>query len=346
MPTKSAKPVPFHWSHTRDQTFQACPRRYFYRYRLAPGAWRRDAAPEAQRAFLLSQLTTWDLVLGNEIHARARELAHALVKRKPKPTAPVLRDRTRAALNRLYQTSKSPERFFRDPAGFPLLLSTFYDRDIGSAAVERVRTKMTRCLAELVDSPVWGELAQCAPADVRVIDQAVCWSEENLTVWAAPDLVYLDPSARPVILDWKTGRADRGGTCDQLYLYAWYVRDVLKLPVEPFGFEGRVVELASGNTWSVDFQQTDIEQAREQFRNRALALRDLHLDGSLEDFPLTSRPSLCRACPFWEFCETKLRDRALPFNLQPAPLAPETGCMYDPTAHDAGPDRALHPISG
>jgi hypothetical protein len=308
MPGTASEQQPICWSHTRDLLLRTCARRYYYRYHLANGGWRAGAPPEVRRAYVLAQLTTLDLVLGTAIHTRAREVATAIVTRRPRPTAELLLARTRAALNRVWKASRDLAAFHRDPRCHPVLLDVYYGREVDPESIERVRTKMKRCLAALVDCPVWTVLEGCTPAEVWIIDAPVQITVDGVLVWIVPDLVYARAGKRTVVLDWKTGRVDEATVLDQLCLGALAVRDALAVPAGRDGYQGLVVELTTGEVHSTDLSEDDLASAEERIRWGGEAMRALDSGPGgdprdrIDDFPMTDQRAGCPKCPFWELC--------------------------------------------
>jgi hypothetical protein len=141
----------FAWSHTRDRMLWSCTRRYYYRYYLADGGWKRDASRATRQAYVLSQLTSLELVLGTSLHARAREIASAITAGRPRPTLAPLRDCVRADLNQVYSNSRNQQDFIRDPRGHPMLLGIYYQRGVSEQTIARIRDRMDQCLVHLVE---------------------------------------------------------------------------------------------------------------------------------------------------------------------------------------------------
>ncbi len=56
------------WSVTRARTFQECPRRYYYRYHLAPEARRPHAPAAASDADRVKNLVGLEAWAGNVVH--------------------------------------------------------------------------------------------------------------------------------------------------------------------------------------------------------------------------------------------------------------------------------------
>lgn len=200
MPNSAPTDPTFSWSHSRDQLLRSCTRRYYYRYYLAHGGWRRDANRSSRRAYALTQLTTFELALGTSLHARAREIASAIVSGIPRPTLETLRERVRADLNQLYHRSRDRRAFLRDPRSHPILLSAYYARGVSESLIEGIRERMDQCLGHLLCSEVWAALETCPAGTVHVIDAPAVFQADQIPTWVAPDLVYTSPGDRTTIV--------------------------------------------------------------------------------------------------------------------------------------------------
>jgi hypothetical protein len=300
------------WSHTRDETFRECRRKYYYRYYGGTGGWTARAPEAVRHVYRLTQLTSFDQALGTAIHARARELAYAVLHEHPLPDLATLTERTRAELNQLYLRSRNLTEFLRRPREHPVLLSAYYGRGMSDTTVARIRGKMERCLSHLLESPIWTTLAGCPTNSAWLFDSPGSVQMADTAVWAVPDLVFTDPSGRPVIVDWKTGRVVRETALAQLGIYAWFVRDTLALPPPPDGYAGYAVELQSGDVWAFALGTAEIQAAEQRTRSSVA-----EMDGLLEDphgdttaqigqFPLARRRARCPECNYWELCEPEM----------------------------------------
>lgn len=306
------------WSHTRDEVFRECRRKYFYRYYGGTGGWSARAPETVRQVYRLTQLTSLDQALGSAIHSRAREIASAVLQERPLPHLATLIERTRAELNQLVRRSRNLPAFLRGPSEHPVLLSSYYGRGLSDETVARIRGKMERCLMHLLESPIWSVLAGRPADSVWFSDSRGTFQVEETTVWAAPDLVYLDPGGRPVVVDWKTGRVARDTALAQLGIYAWFVSDTLALPLPEDGYAGQAVELQSGDVWAFTLGRAEIQAAEQRMRASVARMEalveDLHggTPAQICHFPQTARRARCPECNYWELCESDIRGASLP----------------------------------
>ena len=297
------------WSHTRDRTLRECPRRYYYQYHAAAGGWRSDAPPLVHRAFALRCLTTLDLLLGTEVHARAQEIGTQVCAGIAIPGAGQLRHHTRSALAAVWRRRSVPT-FLRDPAGHPMLLGFYYQRGIGGRETDRIRQKLMDCHDNLVRSPVWAEVAPSAGSEVFTVDSLASFLHKGIRVLVAPDLIFRS-GATLMLVDWKTGSAPDAR--EQMALYALFARETLKVPFTEGSYCARVVDLTLGEEVSWNVTSTDLVAAEERIREGALRIRSYHRDPAgrlplpIRAFPLTRQRWRCSHCPFWEFCAAELQ---------------------------------------
>ncbi|HEX8271539.1 MAG TPA: PD-(D/E)XK nuclease family protein [Longimicrobiaceae bacterium] len=301
------------WSHTRDEIFRDCARKYYYRYYGGAGGWSLRAPEMTRRIYRLTQLTSFDQALGIAIHARAREIAAAVLQGAPLPSLALLEERTRAELNRLYLGSKDLTAFRRDPGAHPVLLSVYYGRGVAERTLQRIRVKMKACLVHLLESPIWVALGRCHPASVWLTDAPGAFIFEEISIWATPDLVFAGTDGCPTIVDWKTGRVVGEKALAQLGIYARFVKDSLAQPLPARGFIGKVADLQHGETWEFALTELEIAAADHRIRESVKAMDALLLDPKqglprpITSFPLAARPARCPECNYWELCEPQIR---------------------------------------
>ena len=309
--TRTEQPL-FSWSHSRQRTLDACPRRYYWRYYAAHNGWERGAPAVARAAWTLKQLTTYPMALGTAIHEQARRVASAVRAGRPAPDYGALHDGARAALNGLYRRSRDRAAFLAAPSRHPITEDAYYGREPAPERFEQLRERLGRCLTNLLDQPLWDALAGLPPSAVRLIDTVATVTVDGVVVYVAPDLVFRTPHGGWVVLDWKTGAPDADGAGAQLAQYALYVRDALGLAPWEGAYEGRVVDLGTGRTTVFRVQSDDLAAARARVaggvaRMRAY-LRDAPRNVPLpaDAFPLAADRRSCRTCPFRELCAPAL----------------------------------------
>jgi hypothetical protein len=307
MPAKATPP--FSWSYTRDRTLAECERRYFYQYYAAYGGWRPDAPVESRLAYELKQLMTLDMVLGREVHARAREIALAIQLHHEPPCLAIIRERTRRALNAVYREScvSAADRAGARRRG--VLREIYYGGGVEPEKIARIRTKMEQCLSALVGSSVWDEVRQCSPADIRLIDTPSTFRLAEVDAYAVPDLLYRCNCVWTIV-DWKTGST--ADVTRQLALYALFIRQMLRLPNDASQLVVKVVVLSEGRDEVVPITSEDLEAVASWAKESVGRMRHLLVDidanvpAPRESFAMTSRWPLCQRCNYLRCCAAEL----------------------------------------
>ena len=322
MSSADATPT-FSWSYSRDRTLEACDRRYFYQYYAAHGGWRTDAPADSRLAFELKQLVTLDMVLGTELHARAREMALAIRSHREPPSAAVLRERTRQALNHAYRDSRVATYHRTTVSPSRMLREIYYGGRIEPEKITRIQEKMERCLTTLSDSSVWADLRCCSPSEIRVVEALSTFRLAGVNVYAAPDLLYRF-NCEWTLVEWKTGASD--DVARQLALYAIFAQKILRLIEDPRELVAKVVLLSEGRDEIISLSTEDLERALEWVSVSVGRMRRLLVDSDSnvpmprESFAMTTRWSLCQRCNFLRCCAAELglgRDSSGPSDTQP-----------------------------
>ena len=309
----------FSWSHSRDNTFWECARRYYLRYYGGHNGWLAPPGDEgeARLAYVLKHLVTLHTVAGTAIHDCARDSVLSVRAGESPLSLPQMTRRVHGTLHHVCRCSKDRDAFLRDPKRNPMVHSIYYRERWDEGEVEMVRDKVERCLGNLAASGIWAELAGYAPEEIVVVDKLDTVTVDGVTLYAAPDLV-LHSGEQVTVLDWKTGTGEEV-VLPQLSLYAFYVERKLGLRFKPGCWMGRVVRLYEGTDESLEIRRTDLIKAEGRMRTSIDAMR-----GYLEDpeknrpmprdaFPLAHRALRwrCPYCPFFEMCTEHLGKRGV-----------------------------------
>lgn len=304
------------WSRSRHETLSVCPRRYYYHYY---GSWKgwdpSEAGPEAQRAYLLKQLTGLRAELGRCLHRRAYEVGFRVAQGLEAPSPDELQQRTRAELNDLVRSSRARRAFRRRPSRHPFLRSAWYGDGPDEQEIAEVEERLGRVHEALNGHPVWAAVKRDELEVAYLHDPDVppepSFELDGVPVYAEPDLVLRRPeNGDGIVVDWKSGRERRRDGW-QVALCAIAVRETTgRTPVR-----GRVEYLARGSARRValddDLLEAALDRARESLSDMESRLEDRGENRPMpkEAFPLTERRSACGWCGFYELCEEELRQR-------------------------------------
>ena len=281
----------FSWSISRHDSFQACRRRYFYAYYVAP----EDA--EVKRLKRLSALPLW---AGSVVHETIEEI---LKTREVMPSETEQEAIVRAAVHsrmladwRLSEAASPDFRLFEHEYGTPVEPE---DKKIVVGIV-------MRSLRNFFRSDVLREAFAVGRSQWLTVEDLASFHVGDVEVLLRMDLAFRDREGRVVIVDWKTGRNEGRFSEVQLAGYALYAAER--------GWVGSAEELRTELAYlavpryvrrTVDARK--LEHARRFIEKSAGNMKSLLLDplanqGRLEDFPMIDRPSRCRRCNFRKLC--------------------------------------------
>lgn len=316
MSTTTIGPTPtMSWSHSRARLLEEdCARRYYWQYYGAHGGWDADAPDETRIAYRLKQLSTLDMVLGQEIHTRAQEIAEAIRGREEPPHLEVLIERTRNALNRVWRGSKNASAFIRAPKRQPMLLESYYGLPTSNDRLLSLRAKLRECIRNLATWPGWEEVRAAPIDEVLLFDSTDPVVMQDMPIYAAPDLVFRAPDGPWQVVDWKSGSA--AGGPEQLSLYALYLRERGDIPDFDGSCVGRLVLLRDADEEIVPIQPPHLAVAERRIQRSLREMKgylveyDAGRNEALprDQFPLPVDTDRCRYCPFYELCEQELEN--------------------------------------
>ena len=300
------KPYPeLSWSISRQRKLDRCPRAFYCSYYLAWNGWLDDAPAESRTAYRLNKLTSLDALLGQQIDERARELEAAARSGQPLPSAAELEARTREALRRAWQTSRSGRTAFERKPGKTVMLRSVYLEQDTRPETDRLNQKAGPCMAGLLAASHWERLRACGDAGRIEIPAFASFQYDCLKVFAAPDLAYVHEGTLHVI-DWKSGREDDTNPTQVLLKMWWALGTYHEL--EGLAVHGHLEYVAAGRTQPVDPTRDFKAQAAASVREGVARMRALLSDPErnipLEMEAFEQRESgLCRTCNFAPICE-------------------------------------------
>lgn len=307
-PARSA----FSWSFSRAALLERCERLYYEHYYGSHGGWMTDARAHTRLAFRIKHLTTPNAELGRAVHRRAAEIAHAVRKGAPTPSAAMLHARTHAELQAVIMRRPTDPEWLVDPRRTPLLHEAFY----GGMGLARRRQLLTDLGARaavlqstLLASPIW-RAAALPGSQVLYVDEPILLSLDGVATIASPDLVLRLPEDRVIVLDWKTGAT---GDLTQVVLYTHAVRTALGEGFSASRFEAWLVHLDRGSIEARTVTTADAEIALQGLRASTARMHDL-LDDPRANIPkprvafrLASDPNqACRRCKMLALCSSEL----------------------------------------
>lgn len=298
----------FSWSRSRHEKLTECLRAYYFQYYASWGGWDRQAPEEAKTLYTLKKLGNRYTWAGGVVHDAIKDaLLDLRTGRTPDPAAVIsraqklMREDYRHSMGKNYWREKHRKEF----AG---LVEHEYDESPPAEAWKQNWDNVEAALRWFFDSH-WIDTARALkPEQWLEVDAGFEHSQfvlEGVKVFAIPDFAYLDESGRPVVVDWKTGRA-REGYDEQVLGYALYLATRYRHPVE--SVSARLVYLNEGIEQTVQVDTESIASFKLHFQRSVDQMRQLLVDAAnnvpkAEDaFPMTDTLESCARCNFRRVC--------------------------------------------
>lgn len=225
----SFAPVPpgFSWSATRHGAFADCPRAYFFGYYLAKGR-AEEADPERARlAARLAALTSLPMWVGSRVHDAIEGLLREALGGGPAAVEPALA-RMLARMRREYAASRDGDQLnAADPRRATRFAEHEYPHLAVADSVWRVRVDEAREMVRAFASQGYLEAARALPREARVsVERLEKFALDGVDVWVKIDFAWCDSEGLVHVVDWKTGKKERGENPLQMMVYAGYARTV------------------------------------------------------------------------------------------------------------------------
>jgi len=299
------------WSHSRRQTFQECPRMYFWQYYGSHNGWEDSASELARKAYRLKQLGSLPLEIGNAIHSAAAFAIQSARSSGGIPSLDTLHTKTRNDLNRAYQESQDRDAWARRPRYRKMLHEFYYGTGLSDRAIEEARQRLSTCLANLLACQSFREGIAAPHVEVREVERLDTFDFHGTPIYGVPDMLYRLGDDTWIVTDWKTGQENVHW--NQLGVYALYVQQRYGVPAP--NILARIEWLATGRTDEHAFSQDELEACKVSILDsltgmqRYLLEPDVNRPREREAFPLKEDVSLCRYCKFYELNEQELASR-------------------------------------
>jgi hypothetical protein len=296
------------WSHSRNETFRDCLRRYYYHYYGSWGGWSATAPPEARRLYLLKNLKNRHLWAGGIVHDAAAE---ALAQQRKAPAPPPDAPQGEAAAGRAVERMRREFRLSRsgayreDPRRVVGLTEHHYSEPVADAVWQETAEMVRRSLLNFYAGSYLRDAGKLPAEDWLALEDLQTFPCDGVPVYVKMDLAWRRPDGGVRILDWKTGRRrpQPGGL--QLAVYALYATEQWEMAPEQI--ELREINLNLDCEAQARPAAADLEAARAEIRASLDAMRARLTDvaeneADIAEFPAEPNARRCRGCPFREAC--------------------------------------------
>lgn len=315
----------FAWSFSRNETFLACHRRYYYAYYGAWGGWLPSAPARARELYILKRLSTRPQWAGQHVHHALKHLietcrsplfAHVPETHAPPrsatheddPLFPPIRDAEIEAMREEFRLSRI-HAYRNDPVHHTGLYEHEYGLEIPQEEWQATRDRVTDAIRGFLTSDVWAELRGLADEDILALEPRMAsFTLDGLRVIAIPDLIIRLPGGRMRIFDWKSSGTHESLARHRLQLGIYALYAGAALGAAPEQIEAVAFNPATGARATFHYSGEDLADLREVIHDSADEMLyplegDPHNAAPEEDnFACTEENAPCAFCPFFRVC--------------------------------------------
>ena len=309
------------WSKSRDECLTACPRRYYFQYYGYWGGWLAEAPPRTREIYILRNLTTIPLWVGQKIHECIDHSIQNLRWAQPGLPVEKVLDVTLKRLRAEYVNSYYG-RYRRQPKSCALFEHE-YGVGRGEDDWRDAAAHVEQCLRTFYDSAVYATL-QGLPAEAWLeAEEWANFSLDGVKIWVKLDCAYRPPdgSSDVTIYDWKTGKRAVADASLQLSCYALYA--AARWHAAPERVVAREFNLYHNEEREFPVNAADLDATTTYIRARLDDMRLLLADAAgnvpvaEEAFARTEDQGRCLRCNFLKLCRPELLAPAAPPGEEP-----------------------------
>ncbi|MBI2871005.1 MAG: PD-(D/E)XK nuclease family protein [Candidatus Omnitrophica bacterium] len=292
----------FSWSKSRDELFRECHRKYYYdKYGFWEG-WRRDADPERREIYLLKQVKSRRMWMGEKVHAAVENALKTLMGGAEASREAVIQELT-DVMRRDFRLSRAGA-YEGDPKRVTALFEHVYALPVSDEEWVRLHETAVRSVQEFFASDILKRARAAGIEHWLPVEEMQSFSFEGIPVYVKLDFAFREGGGI-VIVDWKTGMGEDVDVTVQLGCYALYASE--RWAARPRDIEAIEYNLNTRSIKRVEIVEAHLEWARHYIRNSVQAMRKMLADpqantARIEDFERVSDRTKCKWCNFRRVC--------------------------------------------
>ena len=207
------------WSVSRARRLGTCARQYYLYHYASLGGRGNTASATARQFYVLKQLRSRFMLLGEVVHERVQHVLEALRQGSWPPQQAVLAQG--AARLRTLLAEAAQGTYLRRPGLATGLVEHAYDEPLGPDIEMELQARLQRCIANFYALPLLQDLAQTPSYSWLALETFGSFALDGATVVVKPDVAFRNAQREVTLVDWKSGTpspADRA----QLAVYGLY----------------------------------------------------------------------------------------------------------------------------
>ena len=289
----------FSWSHSRHRMFNECRRKYYYNYYGFWGGWSYTADRRTRDIYILKNLQTLPMLLGDSVHRTIGNYLGELRKGRGVPLTSLVKQ-FRGYMKHSFEESMTG-KYRVDPKKYCGLWEHEYGLSITKDDLDDLIRQGESCLKNFYNSKVLSEIKATNINDWLPIEQYQDFNFEGTTIYVKIDFALVH-EGRTVIYDWKTGKTH---STDDLQLAGYALYSTKKwgaeLPITTREYNCRYDELRES-----EVGRNEIEGVKDKIRKSIAEMKKLLFNPASNtareaDFEKSEGPQ-CDYCNFRRVC--------------------------------------------
>jgi hypothetical protein len=293
----------FAWSQSRDRTYRECLRQYYYSYYGHWGGWEGDADPETREVWILKQVQTPAMWVGDLVHRTAEFALRFARQNRTIPPADILIRRLDSAMREEFRASRD-DLMRKSGQKATRLFAHEFGQKMPDGEWKLLHRRAIEAVRTFTGSPLLAEILGVPPDRWMPIEKFEHFTLDGIRVNVKLDFAYLDGDSLRIV-DWKTGSQPYRGDTIQLAGYALFANQRWRIPVDRiFTTEVNLVrnEVNEG-TVSPDALESAAGYIRDSARSMLGKLEDPDRNmAKKERFKRVEELRTCRRCNFQRVC--------------------------------------------
>lgn len=322
----------FSWSKSRDEKFRECPRQYYYHHYGAWGGWDASADPKVRELYILKNLKSRHMWVGEIVHHTIENALKAYVTTQKMDVEKMLSEMTARMRNEFRSSRDKNYRKVKKAVG---LFEHEYDVKLADSKWVEIHETAKRCVTNF-GNIIFPRLVKPVPVqNWKLIETLQEFDFEGTLIYVKIDFAILvDASlysewskvalqnerfhseiidgefegragSTLVIIDWKTGKTEDVDNQIQLDCYGLFSRDHFKLPATSIQTIECNVNIVKDNIHQMIEAKMDF--AKHYLRNSIAGMKRVLKDEAKniaeeKNFPFTENEMTCRYCNFKKVC--------------------------------------------
>ena len=292
----------FSWSKSRDELFRECHHKYYYDKYGFWGGWRSDADPGIREIYILKQVRSRRMWLGEAVHRAVENALKGYQSGREPSQHEILKTMTEEMRQGYRQSREGSYR--ADPKHTTALFEHVYGLDVSREEWVRIHETACRCVDNFFTSDLLKRALAAGTEHWLPVEEFQSFVFNGVTVYVKLDFAFRE-GKRLIIVDWKTGMGEDVDVTVQLGCYALYAAE--RWGVAPGDIQAIEFNLNKLKENSFDMIEARLEWARHYIRNSMAAMQEKLVDpkknqARIEDFERTTERKKCRWCNYRKVC--------------------------------------------